>query len=335
MNGLTNVIQNKDLTALTHKAPTPVVEAIAQASDATGVDFAYLLQQAKAESNFNPKAKAGTSSATGLYQFIDRTWLAMIKEHGEEYGLGDLADKIDSRFRVKDKAAKKEILALRNDPVVSAQMAAEFALENEQTLDKLWGGEVGATELYLAHFLGAGGASSFLNAKDENALTPAADLFPKAARSNRGVFYDSKTGKPRTLEQVYQFFDKKFQIEGTTPDASTFLVARNDTPAPNTTNSLYPANTRASTPAPMGKVYDFHEFTALHQAPGVIPALPAKPMAQLEESVFRGKQLPPQPFKSLMTNPVDLMLLSQSDLNPAPQEDAKPVASDDKRRLNG
>ena len=340
MNGLTNVIQNKDLTALTHKAPTQVVDAIAQASDATGVDFAYLLQQAKAESNFNPKAKAGTSSATGLYQFIDKTWLSMIKEHGEEYGLGDLADKIDSRFRVKDKAAKKEILALRNDPVVSAQMAAEFALENEQTLDKLWGGDVGATELYLAHFLGAGGASSFLNARDENPLTPAADLFPKAARANREVFYDSKTGKLRTLEQVYQFFDKKFQIEGESPDPSTFMVARNENAVPNTTNSLYQnSNKTVRSPAPSGKLYDFHEFAALHKDTLAIPVPTPKPSMRNEDSVFRGQHLPQQPFKSLMTNPVDLMLLSQSDLNPSLQaeakQEAKPQASGDKYRLNG
>lgn len=343
MNGLTNVIQNNDLTALTHKAPQEVVSAIAKASDRTGVDFAYLLQQAKAESNFNPTAKAGTSSATGLYQFIERTWLGMVKEHGHEYGLGDLADKIDPRFRVKDAKARKEILALRNDPVVSAQMAAEFALDNEETLNKLWGGEVGATELYLAHFLGAGGASSFLNARDENPLTPAADLFPKAARANRGVFYDSKTGKARTVEQVYQFFDKKFQIKDGAPGPASFAVARGEAPLPGAARPAAPdrtVNLVSNHPAPRsGRVYNFEEFRSLYQNVNIVPPLPelpelppvpARPARNSVMDAPKGLK----PFHSLMTNPVDLMLLSQSDLNPAPQAEEK-KASDDKFKLNG
>ncbi|MCB9977697.1 MAG: transglycosylase SLT domain-containing protein [Rhodospirillales bacterium] len=335
MNGLTNVIQNKDLTALTHKAPQQIVNAIAEASDHTGVNFAYLVQQAQAESNFNPQAKASTSTASGLYQFIERTWLAMIKEHGDEYGLGDLAEKIDSHYRVKDRQARQEILALRNDPVVSAQMAAEFAMENKQVLNKLWGGDVGPTELYLAHFLGSGAAASFLKARDENPLTPAADLFPRPARANRGVFYDPNTGKPRTLEQVYQFFDQKFQIKDGAPDPSTFAIAQNEPSAPNTTNSLYPQEHAAKPYAPSGRLYDFHEFTALHSKGAIVPPIPYQSANQQKgDSVFRGKQIPQQPFFSLMANPVDLMLLSQSDLNPAPQ-DAKEQGQGDKSRLNG
>lgn len=346
MNGLTNVIHNKDLTALTHKAPQEVVHAIAQASERSGVDFAYLLQQAKAESNFNPTAKAGTSSASGLYQFIERTWLGMVKEHGHEYGLGDLADKIDSRFRVKDAKIKKEILALRNDPVVSAQMAAEFALDNEKTLNKLWGGEVGATELYLAHFLGAGGAASFLNARDENPLSPAADLFPKAARANRGVFYDPKTGKARSIEQVYQFFDKKFQIKDGASDPASFAVARGENPLPGAVRPAAPdqtVNLASNNPAPRGgRVYNFEEFRSLYQNTNIVPPLPelsqlppvpARPVRNSILDTPKGLK----PFHSLMTNPVDLMLLSQSDLNPAPQAQepaGDKKASDDKFRLN-
>lgn len=350
MNGLTNIIQNKDLTALTHKAPHHVVNAIAQASGKTGVDFAYLLQQAKTESNFDSAAKAGSSSAQGLYQFIERTWLGMVKEHGDKYGLGDLADQIDSRYRVKDHAVRKQILDLRNDPVISSQMAAEFALENEQTLDKLWGGEVGSTELYLAHFLGAGGAASFLNARDESPLAPAADLFPKAARANRNVFYDSKSGKARSVEEVYQFFDKKFQIKGVPSDPSSFAVAR----APGGTLpgavQVYPPSETAfysaSVPAPQsGGIYSFDEYRSLYQnraaAPSLLPSLPsvpnlpplpAKPMGAGASIVAQPGGL--RSYQSMMTNPVDLMILSQSDLNPA-HNTAEERCSGDKGPMNG
>ena len=56
--------------------------AIANASRSTGMDFDYLLGQAQLESGLNPGARAGTSSATGLYQFIEQSWLGIVKQHG-------------------------------------------------------------------------------------------------------------------------------------------------------------------------------------------------------------------------------------------------------------
>ena len=65
-------------------APTHIVNYIQRASDETGVDFSYLVHQAKAESSFDPNAKARTSSATGLFQFIERTWLDLAEKHGHK-----------------------------------------------------------------------------------------------------------------------------------------------------------------------------------------------------------------------------------------------------------
>lgn len=208
-----NTIQNSHLAALKEQAAPRILNAIETASHRTGVDFSYLMQQASAESSFNPEAEAKTSSASGLYQFIESTWMQMVKRYGDEYGLGEYAEKIDSKGKVADKSLRQEILALRKDPQVAAYLAAEFANENAQYLqrnldDKY--GDVGSTELYFAHFMGAGGASAFLNAYKDNPVQTAADLFPEAARANRNVFYDPKTGEPRTLAGVYEFFDKKF-----------------------------------------------------------------------------------------------------------------------------
>lgn len=230
------------LDKVTAQAPANVIKAIHTASSRTGVDFSYLVQQANVESSFDPKAKADSSSATGLYQFIDSTWMQMVNRYGEDYGLDT------------DKMSRKEILSLRNDPKASSFMAAAFASENEKQLKENWGGKVGSTELYLAHFLGAGGASSFLKARDDNPLQAAADQFPGAARANRTVFYDQETGRPRTMEEVYQFFDKKFEVK-TTPQ--NFEVALNDAgsvPTPpsiparkmvqNQENSIYAMSSR-------------------------------------------------------------------------------------------
>ncbi len=203
----TNTIQIKTLDAITARASNKVINAIESASDKSGVDFSYLVQQAAAESSFNPHAKAKTSSATGLYQFIDSTWLSMVDRYGDKYGLDT------------DGMNKEEILGMRKDPKAASFMAAAFASENERSLNNNWGGDVGSTELYFAHFMGASGASSFLNARDENPMQAAADLFPRAASANRNVFYDANTGRAKSLEEVYAFFDKKFQVSGDKTDS--------------------------------------------------------------------------------------------------------------------
>jgi len=235
MSAIGNTLENNALAALASRASTQVVGAIRQASAKTGVDFAYLLQQAGAESSFNPAAKARTSSATGLYQFIESTWMDMVKKHGDKYG-------------IDTKASRSDILALRKDPEKASLLAAEFASENKRYLQQHVGGDIGSTDLYFAHFLGAGGAAGFLNALKENPNATAADLFPREARANRGVFYDGKTGQPRSLQAVYDFFDKKFaagQSNKPAKPAETSLAHK-----PANTNSLYqqpeqPARQRA------------------------------------------------------------------------------------------
>jgi hypothetical protein len=204
-----NALFISDLKQLSQKAAPAVTSAIRAAANKTGVNFAYLMEQAQAESSFRTDLKAATSSATGLFQFIEKTWLSMVEKHGEKHGMGDLAARVD------DPAARDEILGMRKDPKAAAAMAAEFAAENKDYLQKYSGlkqHEIGATELYMAHFMGAGGATNFFKARAENPMAMAADLFPREAAANRNVFYDQETGKARTLAGVYEFFDKKFAV---------------------------------------------------------------------------------------------------------------------------
>lgn len=204
-----------------------VAKAIQNASAETGVDFGYLVQQAKVESGMNPTAKAKTSSATGLYQFIEQTWLRVMKTHGAEHGYGRYADAIKQKpngsMTVSSPALRNEILNMRKDPKAASLMAAELATENHDYLQSTTGKTPGKTELYMAHFLGAGGASNFLKSMQKNPWAPAASLFPEAARSNRGVFYAQ--GRPLTLQQVYNRFDAKFDGGG---DAPVIQTARNE-----------------------------------------------------------------------------------------------------------
>ena len=181
-----------------------IQSAIAAASRKTGIDFDYLLGQAKVESGLNASARAGTSSASGLYQFIEQSWLGVVKKHGAEHGLGWAADSIQGsggRYTVSG-GGKQAILALRNNPEVASLMAAEHAADNKAALEATTGRPANGTDLYMAHFLGLGGAKTFLSAMAANPGRQAASLFPAAASANRNVFYGPNGA--RSLQEVYQ-----------------------------------------------------------------------------------------------------------------------------------
>jgi transglycosylase-like protein with SLT domain len=186
-----------------------VSAAIQLASARTGVDFDYLFNQARIESSLNPNARARTSSATGLFQFIDQTWLGMVKQHGAEHGMGWAADAIrrgaNGRYYVADPEMRRAVLDLRKQPEASSAMAAEFASDNRRYLERRLGRPVESVDLYLAHFLGAGGAARFLAAHDANPAGAAAASVPAAARANRWVFYN-RDGSPRSFAQIRERF---------------------------------------------------------------------------------------------------------------------------------
>ncbi len=283
--------------------PRNIISAIDKASKSSGVDFSYLVNQAQAESNFNTDAKAKTSSATGLYQFIDSTWLDIVDKYGKEYGIETTGK------------SRSEILAMRKDPEKASFMAAAFASENERFLKDNWCGDVGATELYLAHFLGASGAASFLNARDENPIGNAADLNPKAALANRNVFYDRKTGKSRTLEEVYQFFNKKFQKKIDVYNNNTQVATA---PLPPSLPTQKTANKKTPSPLRLSENIIMKRAQAMREDTYKPQTIDDKINAN-NNSIFTKRSLyknstpmPQNPFFSLIAKPLDLMILTQT-----------------------
>lgn len=201
-----------------------VQSAIALASSRTGVDFGYLLGQAKLESGLNANARAGTSSASGLYQFVEQSWLAVVKKHGAEHGLGWAADSIGQsggRYYVTG-GARAAVMGLRNDPTAASLMAAEHASDNKAALESTLGRDANGTDLYMAHFLGLGGATKFLGTMASNPQASGAALFPAAARANRSIFYASN-GQPRSLSDIYDRFAAK--LAGTQADSNETRAA--------------------------------------------------------------------------------------------------------------
>lgn len=195
--------------------------AIGRAAERTGADFTYLLNQAKSESGLNPYAKASTSSAAGLYQFIDQSWLAVINDHGADYGLSWASDAIsqgsNGRYHVSDPELRQQILDLRKHPETASVMAAEHAADNKAYLERRLGREAEPADLYLAHFLGVGGAAKFLAAHDRAPGATAASLFPAAARANRSIFYD-RQGDPRSFAAIRASFAAKLEKGAATAD---------------------------------------------------------------------------------------------------------------------
>lgn len=188
-----------------------VAAAIQRASAKTGADFDYLLKTAARESSFNPDAKARSSSAAGLFQFIEQTWLGMVKRHGDDHGLGAYADQIsqgkNGRYYVADRQVRREILALRYDADLAAVMAGEFTKESADALRKEFGREPTGGELYAAHFLGPAGAIDLIAAANSGE-TSAAAIFPDAARANRSIFY-TKGGAARSPGEVLALLQSK------------------------------------------------------------------------------------------------------------------------------
>jgi hypothetical protein len=190
-----------------HPLPADVLQSIRSASASTGVDFKFLLAQASLESGFQSDVRARRSSAAGLFQFTNQTWLEMMRDHGQKYGQGALASRIatqaNGKLGVEDKATEKQILDLRKNVELSAHMAAELTKTNAAHLEKALGRKPSAADLHLSLLLGATGAVRFLKAHRSDAATSAAALVPAAARQNPTIFYDSGH-TPKTVAAVYQ-----------------------------------------------------------------------------------------------------------------------------------
>jgi hypothetical protein len=194
-------------------APTPAIaiphqiaQALRTASRRTGEGFDYLLRTAIRESGLVAGAAASTTSAAGLFQFVEQTWFGSVKQWGPRHGLAAFATDIsqgpDGRYRVADDEAREVILALRGDPEVAALMAGELAKSNRADLARRLGRSPTDAELYIGHFLGAAGGARLIQAAAREPDLSAATLLPRAAGANRAIFHTA-AGAPRGAGEVY------------------------------------------------------------------------------------------------------------------------------------
>jgi hypothetical protein len=224
-----------------------IAGAIKQAASTTGTSFEYLLATAKMESNFNPTAGASTSSARGLFQFIDQTWLGTVKEAGSQLGYGNYADAItkssSGSYSVRDPSARSAILKLRDDPAASSAMAGVLTQSNSFKLTGKIGRRPTDSELYMAHFMGVGGAAKLIANAEDNPRASGARLFPNAASANRSIFYER--GRARTVSEVYSVLKSRYASAANSPATRTAMASVGVTPASKVAAAVAPVDNAA------------------------------------------------------------------------------------------
>jgi len=208
---------NQILTFGPIKIRRHLVEMIVRAGRVVGADPTLLMAVADKESSFSTAVQAKTSSATGLYQFIEQTWLGVIFEFGRKHGLAAEAALIarnGRQFVIADANERQRVLDLRREPYLSALLAGEMLKRDTLRLEKAMGRHLTGGEIYLIHFLGPDAAQTFIETMEETPGASAAALLPRPAEANRPIFYAQSGGETKTLSvsEVHKKFDEMIKV---------------------------------------------------------------------------------------------------------------------------
>lgn len=188
------------------KVQQSVVEGVVEAANKTEMDPALLMAIADKESNFRTTAKARTSSASGLFQFVEKTWMKALADFGHRYGYAEEAKAASGEA---PKLPRAKILGLRNDPYLSAAMAAEMLKKDGAKIAEKIGRPLTPGETYLIHFLGPEDTERFMKAMEASPHMSAAALLPRPARANKPIFFEQQGRrlKDRTVSEVHEAFE--------------------------------------------------------------------------------------------------------------------------------
>lgn len=253
---------NASLTAGVDSSRARVAGAIKQGANSTGANFEYLLATAKMESDFNPTAGASTSSARGLFQFIEQTWLGTVKEAGAQFGYGQYADAITKTtsgdYTVSDPATRRTIMKLRDDPVAASAMAGVLTQSNSFKLTGMIGRRPTDGELYMAHFMGVGAAARLILKAEDSPQASAARLFPNAAAANRPIFYD-RAGHARSVSEVYSVLNARYAGAASSKATRSAMALYPDAPATAVASAAAPP--AVDTAAYLASFPDTHTVT--------------------------------------------------------------------------
>ena len=191
-----------------------VVSALDGAIRSTGIDPTLLTALAWQESRFDPRARNRRSTARGLMQFTEATWLEAVRDHGPQHGLQYEAavlstDPASGSITTRQPRTRSRILELRDNPRYAAALAAARINRARIALAQSLGRPVGPADLYLVHLLGPSGAQRFLAALDRTPGKPAADYVAADSMAlNREVFVERGTDRKLSLAEVHAWVDR-------------------------------------------------------------------------------------------------------------------------------
>jgi hypothetical protein len=195
--------------------PPALVRSARDAAAGTKTDFKSLLASSLSESRHDPLAHNKRSSATGAFQFTERTWLDLVRRYGVALGQGDAAAKItmvNGKPSVADPADRAAILALRSNSGTAGALAARYSDENRSALSKNLGRKVSENEVRIAYLLGATGASRLLRAAHDHPTLTVDKIVPAAVRSNPRLFHQAN-GAVKTAGEAVVALDRHFTGE--------------------------------------------------------------------------------------------------------------------------
>jgi hypothetical protein len=260
------------------RAATAVTNAIRSAASQTGTSFNYLLATAKIESDLDPNLTMKSSSAAGLFQFIDQTWLGTLKQAGPAFGYGDYANAISrnsaGHYSVDDPEMRRQIMKLRNDPSANAVMAGVLTQQNAAALARRIGRPPTESELYIAHFFGAGGAGRLIQLAGSSPQASAAEAFPTAAHANRSIFYD-RQGSARSMQGVYSELVRRFKVASDGPAAALASAAVMPMPTQQAAVAARPAGRASPAVTDVAGVTKVFAAAAARTAPSAAVAAPS------------------------------------------------------------
>ena len=191
------------------RVESAIVEHVVEAAKIADMDPALLMAIADKESSFAPKAKASTSSASGLFQFVEAAWFKALRSFGWRHGHEQEAKAIQGDDKETRVAPQKraELLRLRNDPYLSAVLAAEMLKHDGEGIASRLGRPLTQGETYLIHFLGP--EDAVMKKMDDDPRASAAALLPKAAKANKPIFYErqGRRMKDRSVREVHEAFE--------------------------------------------------------------------------------------------------------------------------------
>ena len=151
------------------------------------------------ESDDDPNAKNKRSSATGLGQFLDETWLNMIRAHRPDLAKG---------------RSQAEILELRRDAKIAREITARFTERNAEILRKR-GLPVTPGTLYLAHFAGGAGAVAILSAMEDADAALVMATADATGRTTREKLIKANPFLERfTVADLRNWAHRKMQVPG-------------------------------------------------------------------------------------------------------------------------